>query len=139
MMYCEEDNINLLGFIDGDLSDEEHNLVQQHLNYCLDCQAKLEWLKETYQIIEHENQLEFNPFFYAKLEQRLRSKTTTSSIAMWTNTVLKPIGIAASILIGVYLGNVEVFETNVTELAESEVELELLTPEYSDLLIAFNE
>jgi predicted anti-sigma-YlaC factor YlaD len=138
-MQCDKNDLDLMGYIDGDLRKKEQENIEQHLQSCEACHAQYEWLLETLNVIESEQEMPINPFFYAKIVNRLKLEKTKAMPSLWVPSLLKPLGIAASILIGIYFGSGEVFENEIALATQDEVQLDLLTPEYDEFLLAFNE
>lgn len=138
-MQCEKNDLDLIGLIDGELPQIEQDNIEQHLQSCEACREKYDRLLQILNVIENEQEMSINPFFYAKVAHRLKLEQTKSVQFLWLPRLLKPLGIAASILIGVYFGSGEVFENEVELATQDEVQLNLLTPEYDEFLLAFNE
>ena len=138
-MDCSHIQNNLIEFIDDQLTDDDNKIFVDHIGSCAECNAQFNYLKETYGLIEAEKEMPINPFFYAKVKLRLENQLEPKrNKNMWVRW-LKPVGIAASIVVGFYIGNGEVnIESEIVE--EMEIADEILFPaDYEDLLITYNE
>ena len=138
-MACNNIQIKLIDYLEKKLPADEMMVVSNHLKSCLACDEQFEFIEQTYGLIDGEKEMPINPFFYSKVKTRLDAQLTPDKVlGSWVQW-LKPVGIAASILIGFYIGSGEVIQetetTSETELAE-----ELLLPaEYEDMLLTFSE
>lgn len=139
LMQCDKNDLDLMGYIEGDLSKIDQDNIERHLQSCEACCEKYEWLQQILNVIGNEQEMSVNPFFYAKVANRVKLEKTRSAPPLWVPGLLKPLGIAASIIIGVYFGSGEVFENETVLATQNEVQLDLLTPEYDEFLLAFNE
>ena len=94
----------------------------------------------TYKIIALENQMEANPFFYHKLKTKLDTWEESRVINIFS-TILKPLAVAASIALGIMIGNGELNVLNIST-DDTEIISESFTPvlpaDYS-LWITMNE
>jgi hypothetical protein len=139
-MNCDKILNNILFYLDNELVEEDIVRFESHLHECPQCKDLYDNVVSTYNIIGEENQLEVNPFFYHKLKTKLEAKKEGSAIKIFT-TLLKPIAIAASVTLGILIGNGELDLLNTTDnemdLA-SEGFAPLLPADYS-LWITMNE
>lgn len=139
-MDCNKTSINIFFYLDNELSKDERIKFKAHLNECPQCNALYENVASTYKIIGLENQLKANPFFYHKLKTKLETKEESRLINIFS-TVLKPLAIAASIALGIIIGNGELDVLNIV-VDDTEIISENFTPvlpaDYS-LWITMNE
>ena len=105
-MNCDKVSENMLSYLDHELSEERSIEFDKHLDKCLSCKILFEELSSTYQIIEVEKNIPIDPFFYHKLTTRLQNKKQEQSNNIFMN-VLKPLAVAASIALGIIIGNGE--------------------------------
>ena len=139
-MDCDKISNNIFFYLDNELSEERRIKFEAHLMECPQCKALYENVASTYKIIGLENQLAANPFFYHKLKTKLETKEENRVINIFS-TVLKPLAIAASIALGIMIGNGELDVLNIT-VDDTEIISENFTPvlpaDYS-LWITMNE
>jgi predicted anti-sigma-YlaC factor YlaD len=139
-MNCDKTLNNILFYLDNELIEIERAQFEKHLHECPQCEALYASVASTYNIILAENQVEVTPFFYHKLKIKLETKEESSVIKIFT-AVLKPIAIAASVTLGILIGNGELDLLNTPE-NEIEQASESFTPvlpaDYS-LWITLNE
>ena len=125
-MDCDKISNNIFFYLDKELSEDERLKFEAHLNECPQCKALYENVASTYKIIGLENQLAANPFFYHKLKTKLETKEESRVINIFS-TVLKPLAIAASIVLGIMIGNGELDILNIT-VDDKEIISENFTP-----------
>ena len=143
-MSCKNKNINLIGYLDGELTPEQKQKVESHLASCQDCQNLLYTLKQTYGIIEQEKeQYQANPYLANKIWNKLQdnSNRVAAPIIPLRRTAIASIaaaGIAFGIAIGSLLNssltNVNDASSNEwTQLADEYFPSDVFSP-YEDLL-----
>ena len=105
-MDCDKILDNILFYLDNELTEAERIKFAAHLQECPQCKALYENVAAAYQIIEQEDQIEASPFFYHKLTTKLAAKDDSRIINI-LSAVLKPVAVAASITLGIIIGNGE--------------------------------
>jgi len=125
-MNCNSTLDNILLYIDNELTKEERIKLESHLQECAECEALYKNIAATYNIIETENQLKASPFFYHKLITKLEAKKENRALRILP-IILKPLAIAASIALGVMIGNEELDILNIG-VDDSEIVSEDFTP-----------
>lgn len=125
-MDCDKILNNILFYLDKELVEAEKIQFEKHLHECPQCKALYENVASTYKVITAENQVEASPFFYHKLITKLETKEESRAINI-LSAVLKPIAIAASIALGILIGNGEL---DLLDIPDNEIELasESFTP-----------
>ena len=117
---------NILFYLDNELGEQERLNFIAHLKECSQCMAIYEEVALTYKVIGVENKFEGSPFFYHQLKTRLEAKDDKQAVGIFS-LVLKPLAIAASITLGIMIGNGELNLLNIT-LDDSEIASEEFTP-----------
>ena len=139
-MDCKIISNNILFYLDNELVEDERIKFDSHLEACPQCNSLFESVASTYKLISVENQVAANPFFYHKLKARLETREESRVINIFNN-VIKPLAVAASITLGVIIGNGELDLLNIT-VDDTEIISENFTPvlpaDYS-LWITMNE
>jgi len=125
-MDCNIISNNILFYLDNELAEGERIEFDLHLEACPQCNALFESVASTYNLIAVENQLAANPFFYPKLKAKLEAGKESRVIHIF-NSVVKPLAIAASITLGVIIGNGELDLLNIT-VYDTEIISENFTP-----------
>jgi hypothetical protein len=138
-MNCNNIQIKLIDYLEKRLSADEVMVVSNHLKSCLACAGQFKFIEQTYGLIDEEMEMPINPFFYSKVITRLDTQLIPNkNLGDWIQW-LKPVGIAASMMIGFYIGSYEVLQESETT-SETEIAEELLLPaEYEDMLLTFSE
>ncbi len=107
-MNCKEANKDLIFLIEKELSSEKEKELLKHISDCDSCEKKFSELKASLATIETEKQIETNPFFYTRLEQRIENLEEAKESFSYKR-VLQPILagllILISINVGIYIGN----------------------------------
>ncbi|MCF8297232.1 MAG: zf-HC2 domain-containing protein [Saprospiraceae bacterium] len=124
-MNCKEANKNLIFLIEKELSSEREIELRAHLNECKSCDKIYNELKATLSVVETEKQIETNPYFFTRLEQRINNPDEEKSNFNYKK-VLQPIFagllLLISINIGIYLGNNSSINNLTTNSEESRSE-----------------
>lgn len=120
-MDCTKFTEFIIPYLDQEVDETTRIKFEQHLTDCASCTKLFENLKATYGVIEVERNLPANPFFYSKLLNKLEEPREAKVISLIT-AALKPIAVAASISLGILIGNGELDMTTT-----SDTELETLT------------
>jgi len=89
-----------------ELSDFKSKAIEDHVNQCIECRELLVNLSSTYKLIDVENKWKASPSFYPSLiEKKMKLKSIgKTSLAM---KFIRPLAVAASISLGVIIGNGE--------------------------------
>jgi len=139
-MDCNEFSNNILFYLDGELSLKEVTRFEAHLANCDACKLIFDNIAAIYRVVNTEKELQPNPFFYHKLKIRLKNSRHHKTKKILFN-VLKPLAVAASIALGIIIGNGDPSnlntETNDIEIAVQDVAL--VTPADYSLWISMNE
>jgi hypothetical protein len=98
-MNCKSTEKKLIFFIENALPPEDAVLVATHLEHCPDCRAKLEFLKEILSQANMEKTVEVNPFLFTRIKARLEQTEKHEP-----GRILKPLAIAAALVMGVFFG-----------------------------------
>ena len=125
-MDCKIISNNILFYLDNELVEDERIKFDSHLEACPHCKSLFESVASTYKLIAVENQMAANPFFFHKLKTKLETKEEISAINIFSS-VLKPLAIAASITLGIIIGNGELDILNIS-VDDTEIISENFTP-----------
>ena len=106
-MKCKNLHKDLIPFLEGELSPEKMEEIQNHLNLCSTCADFAKELKLTLGIIESEKDFEVNPYFYTRLKARLEN-VGDEQPSFFGRTILvrvvQPVMFSVLLILGVYLG-----------------------------------
>ena len=132
-MNCNNFSDYILPYIDQELTEEQSSMFTEHMNSCATCMQLFNEISATYQLIEIEKSVPKNPFFYHKVLSKIQhqKQDLASNILM---SVLKPLAVAASIALGIMIGNGELDiltnQENDIELASENISL-VMPADYS--------
>ena len=73
-MKCSEVKFNLISFINKELSEQENNKIQNHLQICNDCKNEYDLLIKTYDLLKTSENLEPSEDFLQKLHQKIEQE-----------------------------------------------------------------
>jgi anti-sigma factor RsiW len=106
-MKCKDVNRMLYSFLDGELNEDMHRKVQQHVSTCTKCIETISHLREINSVIEAEKaSVELNTFFAQKVVDRLQSKSNQASAPIIPLRRITVVSIAAAgIFLGVLIGS----------------------------------
>jgi len=105
IMNCDQINKNLIGYIEQAIPVDLQKKISAHLQECKTCRALYENVVATYTVYDKIPVTEVNPFFYTRLEQKLKAKHLTNETfvpkMIWK---LQPIAASFLIVVGIGLG-----------------------------------
>jgi hypothetical protein len=110
-MKCKEINKNLIGYIEDTIPANLRVDIEKHFSQCITCKELYENVFATYTICNHQPQVEVNPYFHTRLEQKLKNKAQASIKSSSGKLVWRLQPIAAGLLIvigvsaGIFIGN----------------------------------
>jgi len=125
-MKCKQVHKNLIGYIEETLPMPLSADLHNHIDKCTDCKALYENILATYTVFNQLPKPEINPFFYTRLEQKIKSKKPSEILLMplflrrvqlVAATVLIAVGISFGILIGKNLANSQLAKTSIDQNA----------------------
>lgn len=127
-MKCDFINENILDYLDDQLDPESRESFEDHLSQCHSCQNLVSEIRLTYQLVTEDRQLSIGESFVEDTISRLHKKEARV-IPMLSN-VIKPIAVAASIALGIIIGNGElsVLSSNSIVSEEEQLSLSVATP-----------
>lgn len=108
----------LIFYLDGQLSEAETQLVEQHLAECADCALYLHELKRSLLLLDENTATEPGPYFYAGVQNRIQARRPK---LINLHRVLQPalivFALAMGIRLGVWVGNHTRYEVPSSEQA----------------------
>jgi predicted anti-sigma-YlaC factor YlaD len=124
-MNCQLINENIIDYLEGNLANREQAKFENHLSGCANCQALVNTIGITYSLARKPDELKVSNDFVDETINRLYRKEARV-VAMFY-TVLKPMAVAASIGLGIIIGNGEVSLLQNTNYSEQEAIVMSLT------------
>lgn len=106
-MKCKKIQKKLSAFMDGELDEQQQELVQTHLQDCRDCQEALEHLNRIDRVLGEVSEMAVQPFFLSRLHARLQSEVSPprSLHLAWTyGKFLAPVAVVFGLGLGALLG-----------------------------------
>ena len=103
-MNCKSCQQQLAAYIAGQVPDDVKEEVLTHLNHCNDCKQLYVINGITEKTIEEERAVKPNPFMASRIMAQLDSKHSNRIMRHNIQRVLKPVAIAASIIVAITVG-----------------------------------
>ena len=105
-MNCEFLHQNILHYLDKTLGKVEADSIEKHLTQCKSCAELLIEVSATYATTELDRTRSANSEFSINLMRSFRRMEDPTSLSIIPQ-ILKPLAIAASISLGIIIGNTE--------------------------------
>lgn len=99
-MDCKIFQNIVIKFVERDLSENELNDAQKHIEQCEECRKKYEFVSLSLGYIEKEKQTQVNQFIETRIIQKIQPKTKSKLVK-----ILQPTLIAALFIISIFIGN----------------------------------
>ena len=99
-MNCKTIDQKLIFYFEGELSAQENKLIEQHIENCSSCAAKLEYLRETLSILNTEKEAEVKPFLYTRIQGKMTVHPKVTK--QWA---LASIMVTSVLFIGLFFGS----------------------------------
>ncbi len=98
-MNCKSTEKKLIFFLENNLPDhQEAEAIASHLDLCPECRKKMEYLRETLSLLDKEKTVQVDPFLFTRIQGRLEY------IGKEKSRILKPLFIAAALIVGLFSG-----------------------------------
>jgi hypothetical protein len=109
-MNCKNCRTDLIGFIQGTLTEGMEVRIREHLNGCPECRSFADYLRDTLSVIQIEKQIAPDPFLATRIEGllsgSLKPSPRFSFLPKLVPALIFSIFIMAGIAGGIGLGNV---------------------------------
>lgn len=106
-MKCKNYHSDLIFYLDGELSEVRSKAIESHLKECPECSQQYKYLKDSLNVINTENDIEANPFFYTRVSERLKNLEAQKEPKVFMPVyakVLQPAVFVVLLVIGTYTG-----------------------------------
>lgn len=104
IMKCKHVHKNFIEYIEHTLSEPLSTALHDHLDNCPECKMLFKNILNTYSVFNNLPKPEINPYFYTKIEQRLKSKNQDLSLSSFVLKRLQPVIASVIIILGIGLG-----------------------------------
>ena len=126
LMDCDKFTELIIPYLDLELDTVRKSAFENHMEQCASCATLFRNVQLTYAIIDEERSIKASPDFYQKLVNELERDNKPKIISL-LSTVLKPLAVAASVALGIMIGNGELEEVILSD-TEFDVVSETITP-----------
>ena len=122
-MKCSQVLNKLSAYLDGEISEKEKKLIEDHLNTCKKCSAELASFAELNNTLKIVKDIEIPAYFRTHVKQRIKDQTLIRvPFLEKIRRVVFPISVTAALVISLLFGNFigrSLFQ-NVTEVSTQE-------------------
>lgn len=105
-MNCKKIAIMLSAYIDSELSGEDIEIVDKHLQICNQCRQEIERMKYITKKLSYEEEFKLNPYFETRLFNRIRENESQDFLAKDFITIEKKViftGLAFSLILSIFV------------------------------------
>lgn len=99
-MNCKQIDKNLIFYIEGSIKESEKTIIQNHIESCPECAAKLNYLKSSLAQLELIKDSVPKPFMFTRIQGRLSKAPSVNR-----NRVFVPVAWAAILVVGLLMGS----------------------------------
>lgn len=125
-MNCKNINDSLISYLEGSLEKSELKEFSSHIKSCDECYHVLNEVNKTYRLIDIKRKINVSDDFYQSTLSNLKKDKKTRIRNIFYNAV-KPIAVAASIGLGILIGNGELIIQSSPIIEDTEIG-DLMTP-----------
>jgi len=108
-MKCSQIRKKLSAFSDGEVSEEEKQLISEHLESCDLCRKESEALSQVSDVLGIMDEVQVSPFFIAHLKQKIAEQKAKGRVHLpfmaWIRRALIPIAATAFIFLSFLAGS----------------------------------
>ncbi len=105
-MNCKFVKYNIINYLNSQLKGLEIQAFESHLERCESCRTVFEEIAKTYNLLEEDKNVQSNPFFYTRLEQRIKNEQQSlpGFVPQIINKTIRPLMAALLILLSILSG-----------------------------------
>ena len=107
-MKCSQVKKKLTAYLDGEVSENEQEIISEHMKSCAACRQELEALRTVSRSLDEVADVEVTPYFRAHLKTRLRDEKANGgkpfSFLEWIRRATIPVAAAALLLFSIVAG-----------------------------------
>ena len=102
-MQAEDIKALLFSYVNGELTEEEEQMVEARCLTDADIARELDLTRATVRLLERRRPAQMKPFFWARLSARLDEEASTQFAWIWVAKRLIPTMVAATLIVAVLL------------------------------------
>lgn len=104
-MKCNKIQSRLSAFLDDELNEQEQQAIQQHVDFCKNCQAILAQFQKVNTILDDGVRLQADPFLITRIKTGAKeSYSPLRWVRVAMQKTLVPATVVAGLLVGVLIG-----------------------------------
>ncbi|MBI9038110.1 MAG: zf-HC2 domain-containing protein [Bacteroidales bacterium] len=111
-MKCSEVQKKIIFYIEKELKKTSSSEIESHLNQCMKCNFIFNEMNKTYSILNDVKQLNPNPFFYTRLNEKIKEIENKENKIIFRPSfvrIFQPIAVSfiliISLVLGIVIGN----------------------------------
>jgi anti-sigma factor RsiW len=102
-MQAEDIKALLFSYVNGELTEEEEQMVEARCLTDADLARELDLTRATVRLLERRRPAQMKPFFWTRLSARLDEEASTQFVWIWVAKRLIPTMVAATLIVAVLL------------------------------------
>jgi predicted anti-sigma-YlaC factor YlaD len=129
-MKCSQIKRKLTAFLDGETSEEESQLISEHVKSCEHCRKELEELSQVSDVLNTMDEVRVSPFFITRLKQRIADQKSKRVVRMpfveWIRRATLPTFATALVFLSFLVGSnlaKTMYQKQVESIAKSDTEI----------------
>ncbi len=127
-MKCDDIKYNLLDYIKGKVSNDEHKHMEEHISKCESCQREAEELLSFYELVKNEVIWRPEDTFWASLLPRIHHTLDNRKVQLFPQLILKYImPISAAIVLVIF--SINYFRLMLSSTSKEEITFSQLQPD----------
>lgn len=108
-MNCNQVQKNIIGYIDHSIPEVLSADIEKHIGSCQSCAMLYKNISDTYNSYGKVSEIEVNPFFYTRMEQKLKNRMSPETVvepklSLRLQPVISGVLIVCGISLGIFLG-----------------------------------
>ncbi|MDZ7741357.1 MAG: zf-HC2 domain-containing protein [Bacteroidota bacterium] len=105
-MNCKFIKYNMISYLEGHLPAPEIRAFEDHLTKCNSCRQVFEEFSKTYNLLDAGQDVQPNPFFFSRLEQRIQDQKQNKAgfVPHVLINALRPVAVTLLILLSILSG-----------------------------------
>jgi predicted anti-sigma-YlaC factor YlaD len=108
-MECSEIEKRITALLDGEITEPEKVLIEEHLKSCVDCQKEVEKLSQVSDCLNSLTEVEVSPYFIPRLKRRIKEEEVREFVRLpffdWAKRIAVPVGVSVLFVIAIFGGN----------------------------------
>ncbi len=105
-MNCTQFNTKIIPYLDHELTEPIEIEFEAHLDKCTECKILFNQIRSSYALIDSEREFIVSNSFAESVLTKIQTQESTKVVHLFSR-IMKPLAVAASISLGIIIGNGE--------------------------------